>query len=332
MKGKRLSVVVIGRNEGERLTRCLASLKAINFPSEQLEVIYVDSCSSDNSVEIATQFGATVVKLEPGHLTAAKGRNAGWRIASAAYILFLDGDTILDANFIDRAFKQMQDFNVAVLFGNRREIRPKDSIYNRVLDLDWISPPGSAEFCGGDALIRRSVLKTVGGYDETLIAGEEPDMCRRIRAKGFQILHIDSPMTGHDLAMKSLKQYLKRAFRTGYAYAKVSERFQATELPLWQSESRRNFRHASVFSTILFLSLTSSIFLHSFVPLIVFMGMFFALVVRTMLKFRWKTDSRITLLLYSIHSHLQQFPILIGQIGYWWDRRSNQMRGLVEYK
>ena len=54
---------------------------------------------------------------------------------------------------------------VAVVWGHRREIHPEQSIYNRVLDLDWIYAPGPTLFCGGDALFRRSVLTATNGFD-----------------------------------------------------------------------------------------------------------------------------------------------------------------------
>ena len=108
-----------------------------------------------------------------------------------------------------------------------------------MLDLDWISVAGPADYCGGDAMVRRSLLEEVGGYDEHLMAGEEPEMCRRIRALGYTIMHVDRAMTSHDLGLKRFSQYWRRAVRTGYAYAEVSDRFRGTESPLWDREARR---------------------------------------------------------------------------------------------
>jgi glycosyltransferase involved in cell wall biosynthesis len=87
-----VSVVVIGRNEGQRLAACLTSIKDVTLP---IELIYVDSNSHDGSPELAESLGATVLRVKPERPCAAIGRNAGWRAATALTILFLDGDTLL---------------------------------------------------------------------------------------------------------------------------------------------------------------------------------------------------------------------------------------------
>ena len=95
-----ITVVVIGRNEGERLTRCLQSVRAMRDPGGPVELIYVDSASRDDSVERAKAVGSRVVEVVPERPSAALGRNAGWREARAPYVLFLDGDTILHPEFV----------------------------------------------------------------------------------------------------------------------------------------------------------------------------------------------------------------------------------------
>jgi glycosyltransferase involved in cell wall biosynthesis len=327
-----VSIVIIGRNEGQRLIDCLKSIKKNDFTPELLEVIYVDSNSTDNSKEQAKLLGAAVFSVNSAQPTAALARNIGWQNSKAPYVLFLDGDTILDPSFLQKAVKEFSDPKIAVVFGNRREINPKHTIYNRILDLDWIFPTGYTDFCGGDALIRRSVLLEINGYDPKLIAGEEPEMCRRIREKGYLVLHIDHAMTSHNLAMKTSKQYLLRAIRTGYAYAKLSEKFKNTSIPLWKKESENNIIRGVFFISLTLLSIVLTITFQSFFVLISFTGLLIALTVRTAFKFRWKSDDYYTLFLYSFHSHFQQIPILIGQVTYWREHFSGKRRNLIEYK
>ncbi len=319
-----LSVVVIGRNEGARLERCLRSIAQADRPGE-VETIYVDSASVDGSPARAASMGAKVITVHPSRPTAALGRNAGWRAASAEFVLFLDGDTVLDRRFVMEALRHFDD-KTAIVWGHRREIDTARSLYNRTLDLDWIYPPGITEFCGGDALVRRTVLEKVGGFDETLIAGEEPEMCRRIRSLGWQICHIDAPMTGHDLAMTKWSQYWKRATRAGYAYAEVSRRFRGSGLPFWEEDARRNRNRALILIGLCLIGLTG------FWQFAVVAGLLGALVLRTASKTRWKSSSFSTRLLYGIHSHLQQIPIFMGQLQFWNDRREGRVRGLIEYK
>ena len=235
-----LSVIVIGRNEGQRLARCLESIGRIKTAIVK-ELIYVDSASTDGSAELASSYGAISITIRPERPTAAFARNTGWRHAASDLILFLDGDTVVHADFPAVAYDALsKDESIAAVWGHRREMHPERSVFNRVLDLDWIYRPGLTEFCGGDVLMRRIPLVETGGFDDGLIAGEEPELCRRIRSRGWTILHIDQPMTLHDLDIKHWSQYLKRAMRPGYAYAEISGRFRDSDEAFWSSERRNN--------------------------------------------------------------------------------------------
>jgi cellulose synthase/poly-beta-1,6-N-acetylglucosamine synthase-like glycosyltransferase len=326
-----LSVVIIGRNEGERLSRCLESVRAMVLGDTPYEIIYVDSGSIDSSLRRAKDLGARVISLEGKHHTAARGRNAGWRVARGEYVLFLDGDTQLDPDFVRNALPSFADPTVAVVWGHRRETAVGASLFNRVLDLDWLYRPGLTEFCGGDALMRRSVLENVAGYDDSLIAGEEPEMCCRIRQAGGVILHLDLAMTGHDLAMTRWSQYWKRAQRAGHAYAQMAQRSQATDLPLWTEEARRNLLHSGmVIGSGLIAALLAV--LAAWNPLMLLAFFWIIMVSRTVWRQRWKSSDKTTLLLYGIHSHLQQLPITWGQLSYGHQVKTGRQRGLIEYK
>jgi len=327
-----VSVVVIGRNEGERLRRCLESIAQMNHPTFNFEILYVDSGSTDNSIALAKELSATVIALHPERPSAALGRNAGWRAALGETILFLDGDTILNPDFVSAALLRLADPEVAVVWGHRRELYPQKSIYIRVLDLDWIYAPGFTLYCGGDALFRHSVLAATGGFDETLIAGEEPELCRRIAALGFKILHIDHPMTGHDLAITRWRQYWKRSTRAGHAYAEVSQRLDASGQTFWADEVRRNRNRALTLIALCLLGLLGSILLRSLWPALAVLLFFTAISLRSALKARWKSSDPLTLFLYGIHSHLQQIPIYYGQFQYRWNRRKGKRVRLLEYK
>jgi glycosyltransferase involved in cell wall biosynthesis len=327
-----LSVVIIGRNEGARLKRCIESVQAMENPGGPVEIIYVDSASTDGSPELAARYSAKVITMRPSRPTAALGRNAGWRAASAPFVLFLDGDTILHPRFVSDSLAEFNDPDLAIVWGHRREVDIQRSFFNRVLDLDWIYQPGITEFCGGDAIVRRSVLEAVNGFDEALIAGEEPEMCRRIRARRLRILHVDRPMTGHDLAMTQWSQYWKRAKRAGYAYAEVSTRFRNTELPFWSGDAQRNRNRAITLLGLMLLGPAVSFAIGSALPAAATFGALALLVLRSAWKARWKSTDGVTVVLYGIHSHLQQLPIFLGQLQYHQDARAGRLRGLIEYK
>lgn len=327
-----VSVVVIGRNEGERLSRCLESARAMTAPAGGLELIYVDSASRDDSVARARRCGARVVELDTSRPCAAAGRNAGWRSARAPFVLFLDGDTIVDPRFVVEALPEFADPSVAVVWGHRRELAPHASLYNRALDLDWVYRPGRAELCGGDALMRRDALVALDGFDETLIAGEEPDLCRRLRERGLAILHVDLAMTRHDLAMRSFREYWRRARRAGHAYAEVAARSSGGALPLWQDVARRNRVHAIGLLAAPLVAGAAALALRSAWPLIAACVLAVLLLARTAWRNRWKSDDLATLALYALHSHLQQLPIFAGQLAYALARLRGRRVALIEYR
>jgi glycosyltransferase involved in cell wall biosynthesis len=323
-----LSVVIIGRNEGERLERCILTAQAIEGWTPK-EILYVDSGSTDGSPDLAAQLGATVLPLPPGAFTAARARNLGWRHASGSLILFLDGDTILNSEFPLAALTELQkDAANAAAWGHRREVCPCLSIYVRVLDLDWVYAPGETLFFGGDVLVRRSSLEAVNGFDETLIAGEEPEMCRRMRNAGWRIQHIDKPMTLHDLAITRFSQYWRRAQRAGYAFAAVSTRFRSTSDPFWAEDARRNRVRGLFWLLAPVFALAASVALLSLWPFTIWLLLLLAVAARTAVQNRWKGAPSSTLLLYGFHSHLQQIPIFLGQLQFLFNRN----KALMEYK
>ena len=330
-----VSVVVIGRNEGERLMRCFDAIERVDRSACQLELIYVDSDSTDGSPLRAAERGVQVIPVKPLRPSAALGRNAGWRAARGECVMFLDGDTELHPDFLRHALAAMHDPAVAIVWGHRRESNPGQSWYVRVLDLDWIYPPGDTTFCGGDALMRRSVLEAVQGFDETLIAGEEPEMCRRVRATGKRIVHLDVPMTLHDLAVNTWKASWRRAFRAGHAYEEVSARFRGSEDALWAREARRNLLHAAAMVgtagvTLLLLALLPAA--AGALVLLAWLGVSGLLLWRTARRCAWKSGDPATRWMYAVHSHLQQIPIALGQLARKWDVMRGRRRQLIEYK
>lgn len=221
---RKVGVVVIGRNEGEKLTRCIDSLLLHIEPSS---IVYVDSQSSDRSAERVRALGVVVVELDSTRkFTAARARNTGlWRLLELRpeieLVQFVDGDCEVAADWMPAAEQRFAvgGSDLAVVCGRRRERAPDHSLYNRLCDLEWDTPLGEAQACGGDAMILAEALRRVDGYRESLIAGEEPEMCYRMRLLGYRVERIDREMTVHDANIVRASQWFKRTKRSGHAFA-----------------------------------------------------------------------------------------------------------------
>lgn len=219
MTDSAIGIVVIGRNEGERLKKCLASVHGKG------KVVYVDSGSTDGSLEHARSVGTAVVELDTRTgFTAARARNAGLdAIVNAGglldYVQFVDADCELNPDWIAAGADALDgDARLSTVFGRLRERHPEASLYNRLCDDEWNVPLGDAAHSGGVAMYRAQPLLALGGFDASLIAGEEPDLCLRLRREGWTIRRIDAEMGWHDAAMTRFSQWWKRAARSGHAY------------------------------------------------------------------------------------------------------------------
>ena len=235
-----LGVVVIGRNEGERLRACLLSVLSADRP-----VVYVDSGSTDGSVAMAQGLGADVCRLDMAlPFTAARARNEGFRRLRAncpeiEVVQFVDGDCEVVPGWLSEAVDFLRAAPaVAAVCGRRRERHPERSVYNLLCDLEWNTPIGAARACGGDVAIRSQAMAAVGGFRSDLIAGEEPELCIRLRAAGWLIWRLDADMTRHDAAMTRFAQWWTRATRAGFAYAQGRQLHGGPPERHWVRETR----------------------------------------------------------------------------------------------
>ncbi len=216
-----VGVVVIGRNEGERLRVCLESVIG-----HVRRVVYVDSGSTDDSVTMAKSMGALVVELSSDTgFTAARARNAGWRHLrdsdpEVEFVQFVDGDCELVDGWIELAVRCLRERReLSVVCGRRKERFPEKSVFNAICDVEWNTRVGETAACGGDSMMRMTALEAVSGFRASLIAGEEPELCLRLRRAGWKVYRLDADMTLHDAAMYHVHQWWKRSQRAGYAYA-----------------------------------------------------------------------------------------------------------------
>jgi GT2 family glycosyltransferase len=234
-----IDAVIIGRNEGARLLACLDSVKG-----RVRRVVYVDSGSTDGSVAAAQAAGAKVVALDMAlPFTAARARNAGLAVLAEdppEFVCLIDGDCAVQPGWIATALAFLATHpDVVVVCGRRRERFPEASLYNLMCDREWNTPPGEAMACGGDAVMRFAAVQAVGGFRADLIAGEEPELCQRLRRAGGRIWRIDAEMTLHDAAMTRFSQWWRRTRRAGHAFAEGAALHGKGPDRHWVAETRR---------------------------------------------------------------------------------------------
>ncbi|MGL4884047.1 MAG: glycosyltransferase family 2 protein [Waterburya sp.] len=235
-----VGLVIIGRNEGDRLHRCLLSVI-----KQTSNIVYVDSGSTDGSIQMAKSLGIDVVELDLSiPFTAARARNAGFsRLVEmnrqVELVQFVDGDCEIFPKWLKTGQKVLEtNPDLAVVCGRRRERFPDQTIYNRLCDIEWDTPIGEATACGGDAMMRVFAFEQVRGYNPALIAGEEPELCVRLRQQGWKILRIDADMTLHDAAMTKFSQWWQRSLRAGHAYAQGAWLHGSSSERHWVKESK----------------------------------------------------------------------------------------------
>ena len=329
-----IGVVVIGRNEGERLKASLTSLKGI------AHIVYVDSGSTDGSQAYARRKGIEVVELPvPPKFTAARARNAGIeallkRAPDLTKIQFVDGDCTVEPDWIETASAALNaDPQLGGVFGRRREIAPQRSVYNRICDVEWNVPIGPTLATGGDAMFRVDALKAVSGYDPALIAGEEPDMCLRMGRAGWRFARIDAPMTRHDAQITRFGQWWRRAKRAGFAAASHVARHGGKSLPGDIGQVKRMIAWAGLLPSLLIFFLLLSLVEERFVYVAMLVPTLYVLQWLRLVRAEQRTMPNLELAakagaLRVVH----QFAALAGLFSYWRGRLLGKERGLIEYK
>lgn len=324
-----IGVVVIGRNEGTRLKTCIGSL----VPKIK-KIVYVDSGSTDDSVVFSESKGIDVIQLDMTlPFSAARARNEGFgfliqKYPELKYIQFIDGDCELCEGWISAAENYLRNHaTFALVSGRRKERYPEKSIYNRLCDIEWDTPPGKVDSCGGDFMIRKEAFGGVEGFNPAVVAGEEPEMCYRLRQKGWEIYRLEQDMTIHDAAILSFIQWCKRAVRSGHAYAQGYALHGKSD----DKYCLANCFRIWLWSFIVPIICIASVFLNGIGWILLF-----AVYPLQVLKVSMKTDVRSTCgkysLIYSTFVMIAKWPQLLGQINFWFNRINKKKHEIIEYK
>lgn len=329
-------VVVIGRNEGERLRRCLESVI-----EDVSHVVYVDSASTDHSVAMARAMGAEVIELNMTiPFCAARARNAGyeWIVEchpELRYVQFIDGDCEIIGGWMAEAIAVLDRRpELAIVAGWLHERFPEVSIYNRLGDLEWNSAgTGEVESVGGIFMIRCEAFDSVGGFDPTVPAGEEPELCQRLIQQGWRIHRLDQNMAWHDLAMVRFSQWWTRMTRFGYGSMDVAYRFGL--LRFRRNNMRAHWWMTWFAAVSIFALLTAAVPLlrvHGLLLTFALLGLWPAQMCRVAYRTSMKGQPLGVAAAYAFFTTIAFLPQTAGHLMYWNDRLRKRSFRLVEYK
>jgi len=324
-----LGCVVIGRNEGERLKRCLNSL-IDSFDS----VVYVDSASTDDSVEFAKTIGVDVVALDMSKpFTAARARNTGFNrlielTPEVELVQFVDGDSSLEPGWVESAKSFLDtNHNVAAVAGHLKEVNADKSIYNWLCNIEWSSHEGEVASVGGNAMMRASYFQQQSGFNESLIAGEEPELCHRYRMKGYKIYHLNQPMGLHDAAITRFSQWWKRVSRGGFAFASVSWMYRNAEQKIWVRETLRPVFWGIILPLVFIFGLLTQMTSLIVLPPILILLLWVKITAKSL-----NTMSAIQSAKYGFFMVMAKFAEAMGVLKWLKDKMLQKRSTLIEYK
>ena len=319
-------VVVIGRNEGERLVICLDSII-----KHGLSVVYVDSGSTDHSIAVAKSKNCEIVELDMSiPFTAARARNEGYKhletlMPEIKYVQFVDGDCEIFEDWFEYAYHFIyENHNIAVVCGVLRERYPEKSVYNMLCQAEWDSLLGEINACGGNSLVRVSAFSEVSGFREDLIAGEEPELCLRMRRLGWKIWRIDRNMALHDASIYYFSQWWKRAVRSGYAYSEGAYLHKESK-DAFRLENLKKIRLWGFWIPIVIVVSILAFGWHGFYIFLIYPIQIFRI---SRFGKRSKKDN----IYWAFFTVLGKFPEMIGLFKFHYHRMTKSVSRIIEYK
>lgn len=328
---KNVGFILIGRNEGERFKIGLNAVRKL-YPHSP--VVYVDSGSTDDSVAFASSMGVSITELDMSEpFTAARARNAGARALlkdhpDLFWLQFLDGDCEVLEGWVEKGLEMLsEDSTIGIVSGRRAERFPQNSLYNRLIDMEWNTPIGEIMGVPGDMLMSVEMYNKADGFNDALIAGEDFDLCLRCKNLGFRTYRIDAPMSMHDADIMHFSQWAKRTKRGGHAYANLHH--------IHKGENAANFTR-KIFSIFVWgacipLMLIASLILWP-TGILVILIFILLMVAKNTIKRMNEGDEFDFAWRYSALGYIAKAPELMGVVEYWQVLKSNRKHTLIEYK
>ena len=179
------------------------------------------------SIQIANNYADVVLELDPSiPFSAGRARNEGFEklvneFSDIEFVQFVDGDCALKKGWLKEARDTLTGSDsIAAVIGHLQEVGNPSGVFGRLFSMEWHSGAGEvSDFgkFGGITMIKRSVLHELGGYNPSVIAGQDSELGVRMKLAGYIVFKIDAPMATHDAGIDTFRQWWKRSVRAGHA-------------------------------------------------------------------------------------------------------------------
>lgn len=212
-----LSVVIVARNEEKNIARCIDSVLTHAKVFSETEILLVDSASTDKTIEIAKRYPINIIQLRrEWQLSPSAGRFTGVNNVYGEFILIIDGDMELIAEWLKKAISFMQaNQNVAAVVGRHYDIY---YLQDGSLSDPCISRSSSGKnsiqrvpYIFGSSLFRRDYLCKVGNFHPFLRAEEEAEISYRLTQKGYELYFLPYNSIRHyTIPRRSFQETIRR--------------------------------------------------------------------------------------------------------------------------
>jgi glycosyltransferase involved in cell wall biosynthesis len=212
---KQVSVVITNYNRAKYIARAIRSCLNQLIFNKSLEIIVVDDCSTDDSLEVLSHFEnlITIVAHRTNRGVAAAS-NTGLRHAKGEYFMRVDADDYLNRDAINIMSKLLDENDeIDLVYSDLLRVTEEGYLIEKI----QMNNTETLLEHGAGVLFRRSVIEKAGGYDETLRNCEDYDLLAKIlkKSNGF---YIPIPfyryyMHNANISQKSEREFYKQKVR-----------------------------------------------------------------------------------------------------------------------
>ena len=217
----KVSIIVATLNSEATIDECLKAIFELNYPKDLLEVIVVDGCSKDATLEIAEKYRVKVISAP---LNAPAAYNYAMKTISNETLGFIDADAKVEKEWLNKLVAYLDNPQVAGVSGGI-ETWNVENVWARTIGYDLKSRyarlrKDAMRIATMNLLLKKSIIEEVGGFDEMLPSQYDTDLCFRIRSRGYKI-YFEPVAKCYHFNRSTLKAYFRQQLQYGKNTAKL---------------------------------------------------------------------------------------------------------------